>query len=139
MEPTPGEAPFASGFLDARIIVPLVFGVGLLVAAPLLWLGTHGSHGGLLALFYGGILAIVLGAVFAFFVGLFVLGSLSLLGIVWVVTERLALAFGPVTGWAAAGLVVLGLMMLPTSWRRWRDVARARRAWSELKGGSVPP
>jgi hypothetical protein len=139
VEATPSEPTFARGYLDARLVVPLVFGVGLLLAAPLLWAGTHGSPGGLLALFYGGILAIAVGAVFAFFVGLFVLGSVSLIGMVWVATERLALALGPTVGWGAAALALVGAVLIPTSYRRWREVARARRAWSELKGGSVPP
>ena len=137
-DPT-SEESVASGFLDARLVVPAAIGLGLLSAAPLLWVGTHGSTAGLLVLFYGGILGIVIGAVLAFVVGVFVLGTISLAGIAWLALERSALVLGPSFGWGALALVAVGLLLLPAPYRRARDVAAARRAWKQLKGGSVPP
>jgi hypothetical protein len=136
--PVPDWTPPPS-FLDGPIVVPGLFGVFLLVAAPLLWFGAHGAVGGYLVLYWVGIVAILVGLVCAFLVGLFNLATISLGGIAWVVLERVALAVGPSFGWAAVGLVVLGVVLVVGPARRLRQVAAAREAWSKTKGGSVPP
>lgn len=138
-ESPPPEEPLWSGYVDGGIVIPGVLALSLLLAAPLLWVGTHGIPDGLLVLFWGGILAIVIGAVLAFIVGVFVLGSVAIAGILWLVLERAALAFGPGFGWSAAALALLGVLLLPSPYRRLRAVAAARHAWKGLKGGSVPP
>ena len=126
-------------FLDGRIVVPGVGGLGLVGAAGLLWAGTHGSVGGLLTLYYGGILAIAIGVALAFVVGVFVLGTISLVGLLWLVLERLALLLGPGFGWVSPVLLVAGLLLLPGSVRRLRTAAEDHRRFAALKGGSVPP
>jgi hypothetical protein len=118
----PSEAPpDPAGFLDGRILVPGIVAIFLLVAAPLLWAGTHGIVDGYLVLYWVGILAISMG------------------GIVWLLLERVALAIGSVFGWAAPVLLVIGALLLPDPARRLRAVVEERRAWARMKGGSVPP
>jgi hypothetical protein len=125
--------------LSGRIAVPLVFGGFLLAAGPLLWVGTHGSSGSLLVLYYGGILSIVVGFVLAFIVGLFALSSLILAGALWITLERIALAAGAPFGWAAPALAVLGVLALAVTYRPLRETLDRRRAFERLSGGSVPP
>jgi hypothetical protein len=136
----PSEAPpDPAGFLDGRILVPGIVAIFLLVAAPLLWAGTHGIVDGYLVLYWVGILAIVLGVALAFVVGVVPLAAISMGGIVWLLLERVALAIGSVFGWAAPVLLVIGALLLPDPARRLRAVVEERRAWARMKGGSVPP
>lgn len=133
------EADDLAGYLSGRIVLPGLGGAFLVSAAGLLWAGSHGWVGGYLVLFYGGILGIGIGLALAFVVGAFTLGVVSLGGLFWLVLERVAIAVGPVFGWAAPVLVVLGVVLLPAPLRRFRALAAEQRRWNELKGGSVPP
>ncbi|HKV89639.1 MAG TPA: hypothetical protein VJQ43_00380 [Thermoplasmata archaeon] len=135
----PDEPSLSPDYLESRIVVPGVLGLVLLAAAPLVWVGARGSVAGLLVLYYGGILCIVAGVVLAFIVGVFVLGTVAVGGIIWIGLERTTLAFGPAFGWTALALAACGLILLVGPSRRARVVAQHRRAWNELRGGSVPP
>jgi hypothetical protein len=136
----PTEAPpEPTGYLDGGILVPLQLGVFLIVGAALLWVGSHGAIGGYLTLYWAGILCIVLGVALLAALAVVPLGALSLGGVLWLVLERVALVVGPPIGWVAPALAVVGALLLPGPVRRVRQVVAERRAWAQLKGGSVPP
>lgn len=125
--------------LSGRVALPLVFASFLLLAAPLVWAGSFGSPGALLGLFYGGIGLIGVGFVLAFIVGLFVLSSLILVGVVWIALERAALSLHGAFAGSAIGLVAIAAVLLALGYRPLRAALERRSRWRSLTGGSVAP
>jgi hypothetical protein len=128
-----------AGLLSGWVVLRLVFAGFLLVGAPLVWAGSYGSPAALLALFYGGIVSIVVGFVLAFILGVFVLSSLMLTGIVWIVLERFALSVHAPFALAAVALVVIGVLLFGFAYRPVQAARADRKRWESLTGGSVAP